>query len=172
MERITQFSPCRKYRYTLWREWHLEDCIFASDPESISRLSGSLVVIGLNPSTADETQDDPTIRRCIGFAKTLGFGALCMANLFAGRATKPEDMKKLDNPAGIDNHHWLLKSASEPGMVVAAWGRNGSFRNQDITVRQLLGSIGVNLYCLKKNSDGSPAHPLYIPASTIPIPYP
>ena len=78
------FSECRKYRYTLWRRW---DGLFAS---------GYAMFIGLNPSTADETNDDPTIRRCIGYARDWGYGGLCMTNLFAFRATLPKNMKAVD----------------------------------------------------------------------------
>lgn len=130
------------------------------------------MVIGLNPSTANETLDDPTIRRCIGFAKAWGFGALCMTNLFAWRATKPEDMKLVDNPVGEDNQHHLLQCANGAGLVLAAWGTHGSFRSQDLTVRQWMASIAAQMHCLGRNSDDSPKHPLYIPANTQPIPFP
>lgn len=131
-----------------------------------------LMVIGLNPSTADETQDDPTIRRCIGFAKRWGFGALCMTNLFAFRATDPRDMMKMENLADIDNQHHLLSCASGAGIVLAAWGKHGKFAQRDITVMQWINGIGVELHCLVKNADGSPKHPLYVPANTKPISFP
>jgi hypothetical protein len=82
MERSATISPCRMFRYALWRRW-------GSGPYAM--------FIGLNPSTADEQNDDPTIRRCIGFAQSWGYDALCMANLFAYRATKPTDMKNAAN---------------------------------------------------------------------------
>lgn len=156
--RVCQFSPCRRYRYTLWREWDMLNSTY-------------LMVIGLNPSTADETQDDPTIRRCIDFAKRWGYGALCMTNLFAWRDTQPSNMKTAENPAGEENQHHMLSCAPGAGVVLAAWGKHGRFRHQDLTVSQWLSSIGVQLYCLRQNKDGSPEHPLYIPANTKPVPF-
>jgi hypothetical protein len=102
------FSDCRSYRYALWREW--------SDTKKF------VMFIGLNPSTADEYTDDPTIRRCIGFTKDLGFSAMVMTNLFAFRATKPEDMKASPNPIGKENDKYLIEIANEAAIVIAAWG--------------------------------------------------
>lgn len=84
--RFHHFSEDRKYRYTLWREWDMSDDMIATMP-GYDRTGEYLQVIGLNPSTADESKDDPTLRRCIDFAQRFGFGALCMTNLFAWRAT-------------------------------------------------------------------------------------
>lgn len=172
--RQTVFSPCRKYRYCLWREWPTFDMFEGCNEEECGseRMRQYLMVIGLNPSTADEKTDDPTIRRCIGFAKAWGFGALCMTNLFAFRATKPADMKRADNPSGEDNQHYLLQCASNAGIVLAAWGKHGSFLQQDLTVRQWMGQIAVQLHCLGRNADDSPKHPLYVPAATLPTKYP
>ena len=88
------FSPCRTYRYALSRVWA------ADKPYAL--------FIGLNPSTADETLDDPTIRRCIDFAKRWGYGGLVMANLFAYRATNPSEMKAATDPVGVANDEWLI----------------------------------------------------------------
>lgn len=144
------------YRYELWRHWS---------------NAGTAVFIGLNPSTADATKDDPTIRKCVGFSKRWGFGALCMVNLFALRATRPKDMMKAELPSGMDNQHHLLKCTSEAGIVIAAWGANGSFQNQDLTVFQWLQQAGVSLHALRLNTDGSPGHPLYIPYEAKPFPF-
>lgn len=131
------------------------------------------MVIGLNPSTADEKNDDPTIRRCIDFAKRWGFGALCMTNIFAYRATKPEDMKAQDNPYGMDNVHWLLQCADGAGMILAAWGKHGRHVNGDISTMDHLQHINAHLklHALKLNKDGSPMHPLYVAGDTKPMPY-
>lgn len=163
-ERQTIFSPCRQYRYTLWRDW--SENLF-HDP----MRTGYAMFIGLNPSTADETKDDPTIRKCIGFAKRWGYGALCMTNLFAFRATDPKVMKRHENPVGEDNHHHLLWNANKAGIVVAAWGVHGKHKHQDLTVLDWLGQIGVRLQCLRKTKDGHPEHPLYVPydAQTNPL---
>jgi hypothetical protein len=99
-------------RYALWREWD----IFNSD---------YVMFIGLNPSTADETRDDPTIRRCIGFAQDWGYGAVCMTNLFAYRARDPLVMKSAVDTIGPENDQWLAFCAKEASMIVAAWGVDG-----------------------------------------------
>jgi hypothetical protein len=167
------FSDCRRYRYTLWREWDEPEMGLLGLVASGRLKPGSyLMVIGLNPSTADETNDDPTVRRCINFAKHWGFGALCMTNLFAYRATDPEVMKKTMAPVGetIDsntsvNCKHLVKCAAGAGMVLAAWGKHGSHLNRAAQVIRMLPPM----HTLGINKDGSPKHPLYVAASATPI---
>lgn len=144
-------SPCRNYRYALSRVWD------ASQPY--------VLFICLNPSTADETEDDNTIRRCIGFAKSWGYGGLVMANLFAWRATEPSDMKQQNDPLGDKNDSWLVELASHAGIVVAAWGNDGNFRQRSAQVRALL----PDLYYLKMNGTGEPSHPLYLKKTLTPV---
>lgn len=122
------------------------------------------MIIGLNPSTADETSDDPTVRRCIAFARAWGFDALCMTNLFAYRATDPHDMKQATEPIGEENDATLRTMARRAGVVVAAWGTHGTHLGRDRAVRAALSS----LHCLRLTKHGSPAHPLYLPASLRP----
>ncbi len=122
--------------------------------------------IGLNPSTADETSDDPTLTRCINYAKYWGFGGVCMANLFAFRATKPSAMKASNDPIGRANNKWIKKLANEADIVVAAWGNDGSYLKRSEQVKQLL----PNLHYLKINKSGEPAHPLYLAAKLKPVP--
>ncbi len=172
--RVTQFSPCRKYRYTLWREFY---SVRAIDPPLLpvegNQAHNYLMIIGLNPSTADETVDDPTIRRCIGFAKAWGFGALCMTNLFAWRDTKPENMKRAIDPVGPENDRWLSECAAGAGLILAAWGKDGSFLNRSIAVQSSIHALWPErLKCLRRNADGSPGHPLYIPSATQMLKYP
>jgi hypothetical protein len=143
--RQTIFSPCRRYRYTLWREYDMFNPSY-------------VMFIGLNPSTADEVQDDPTIRRCIGYAKDWGYGALCMMNLFAFRATDPRVMKSAKDPVGPENDAWLARCARDAGLVVAAWGAHGSYRDRDEEVLKLID----NVMCLGKTKEGYPRHPLYL----------
>lgn len=123
--------------------------------------------VGLNPSTADEFNDDPTIRRCIAFAKSWGYAALCMANLFAYRATQPGVMLAAPDPVGPDNDRTLQALASKAGVVVAAWGTNGAHRGRDIAVRELL----PNLHYLRLTQNGYPGHPLYLPSTLHPVPW-
>jgi hypothetical protein len=165
--RQTRFSPWRKYRYTLWREFPVMNWLTGDEMNGDSYL----MVVGLNPSTADETKDDPTIRKCVGFATRWGYGALCMTNLFAWRDTKPAKMKKAVEPIGEENDHHLERVAKGAGMVLAAWGRHGSYLNRGNMVQRLLARNGVTLHCLRENGDGSPMHPLYVPYETNPIPY-
>ncbi|WP_412502102.1 DUF1643 domain-containing protein [Shewanella algae] len=146
-------SPCKQYRYALSRVWD------ASKPY--------VVFVGLNPSTADATLDDPTIRRCIGFAERWGYGGLVMVNLFAYRATAPGVMMAAIDPVGVNNDEWLKSLADAAGAVVAAWGNHGSFMQRSSKVRELL----PNLHYLKLNGSGEPAHPLYLKSTLVPKPW-
>ena len=152
LERSARFSPCRTYRYGLWRRWG---------------PGHTLMVVGLNPSTADETQDDPTIRRCIGFARAWGFGALRMANLFAYRAISPERLRQAADPIGPENDRSLQELADGAGLVLAAWGSHGTFLGRNRAVRRLL----PDLHILRLTRTGEPAHPLYLPADLTPQPW-
>lgn len=148
-------SPCRTYRYELWRKWG----------DLFDAGAGYAMFVGLNPSTADETEDDPTIRRCIAFAKAWGYSALCMTNLFAFRATDPGDMMVAANPIGPGNDAHLTKCAAAAGIVVAAWGVNGTFMDRETKVRSLL----PNLHYLRLTKAGNPGHPLYLPLNLRPV---
>lgn len=146
-----KLSACRKYRYALWRTWD----------DSKPRV----MFIGLNPSTADETVDDPTLVRCMNFARDWGYGGVCTANLFAFRATDPAAMKQASDPVGADNDKWLKKLASEAGLIIAAWGNDGRFMDRSSAVIKMMPAM----QCLKINSSGEPAHPLYQPKSRKPV---
>jgi len=152
VKNTAKLSRCRRYRFALWRTW--DD----SKPYAM--------FVGLNPSTADETSDDPTLVRCMNFARSWGYGGVCMANLFAFRATDPGEMKAADDPVGRRNNQWLKKLAADAGIVVAAWGNDGAYLDRAAEVRALL----PGLHCLKMNKSGQPAHPLYQPASRLPVP--
>lgn len=123
--------------------------------------------IGLNPSIADETENDPTIRKCIGFATKWGYDALCMTNLFAYRATDPRRMKAHPKPIGEENDRWLVTCAREAGIIVAAWGVNGQHMGRDEEVLKLLDDV----FCLRTTKHGHPEHPLYVPYETGPLRY-
>lgn len=152
---VCSFSPDRKYRYTLWREWA---DLFGSKREGI------VMFIGLNPSTADESLDDPTIRKCMGFARQWGYQGMCMTNLFAYRATDPREMRRQADPVGAENNQFLIDVAKEAGVIVAAWGKHGAFMDRAAAVRTLLAFR--KIHCLRRNADGSPEHPLYVPYIT------
>ena len=121
-----------------------------------------MMFIGLNPSTADETVDDPTIRRCIGFADDRGYGRLAVANLFAYRATRPAVLKRTSRPIGVANNRWLLRLAAESNLCVAAWGNGGRHLGRDAEVVALLRG----LQCLGVTASGAPRHPLYVRRDT------
>ena len=123
--------------------------------------------IGLNPSKADRFQTDPTVSRCISYAKQWGYGALHMTNLFAWRDTDPAAMKRQAKPVGSKNDATLQRLAAEAGLVVAAWGRHGAHLGRDAVVKSML----PNLHALAVNQDGSPAHPLYLNGGLIPLPF-
>ena len=137
------FSDCRKYRYALSRTWNGK--------------KKTILFIGLNPSTANEKIDDPTIRRCINYAQNWGYGSLLMVNLFAYRATMPSELKNVKNPIGNDNDLHILELSKKADLAVAAWGNEGTLLNRDKEVKKIL----PNLMCLKINKSGQPAHPLY-----------
>lgn len=147
------FSPCRSYRYALWRIW---------DEQRPYPL-----FICLNPSTADEVTDDPTLVRCINYAQAWGYGGVCTANLFAYRATKPADLLSTQDPIGIENDAWLCELARDAKLVVAAWGNLGTHLGRSQEVMNLVSG----LHCLKINKTGEPAHPLYLRADLRPFPY-
>lgn len=140
-------SRCGMYRYALWRWW---------DPDR-----PVVMFIGLNPSTADAHQDDPTIRRCISFASSWGFGGMCIGNLFAYRSVDPRMLPLERHPVGPHNDRWLLSLASEAKTVVAAWGNMGILMDRSAKISMLI----PNLQYIKMNRSGEPAHPLYLPAN-------
>ena len=147
------FSPCRKYRYTLWRIW--ED------------KKPYVMFIGLNPSIADDSIDDPTIRKCINYCKSWGFGGLYMLNLFSYISTDPDKIKDIQNPIGKENDSWLLKISKNATIVIAAWGNHGHLNQRSDDILNLI----PNMHCLKVNKTGYPAHPLYQKSNLKPIKY-
>jgi hypothetical protein len=123
--------------------------------------------IGLNPSTADATKDDPTIRRCLGFARSWGFGQLIVANLFAYRSTDPSVLKSVSDPIGPRNNRWLKTLSDEAALTIAAWGMHGTLHRRG---ELLLPSLK-NAHHLGRTRDGHPRHPLYLSRKAVPIPF-
>ena len=146
------FSDCRKFRYALWRMWDEDKPL--------------VMIIGLNPSTADEKVNDPTITRCISFARSWGFGGVCVTNLFGFRATSPTRLKVHHDPIGKENDAWVHEMAKEAAITVAAWGNHGKLLNRSL---EILPSLD-QLHCIKMNKSGEPAHPLYLKAELKPVP--
>jgi hypothetical protein len=152
MEADARFSACRRYRYALWRRW-------APGPQ--------VLFILLNPAAADEHRNDPTIRRCLGFARAWGYGALAVANLFARRAASAAELARLaaTSPAslvGADNDAWLLRLYRESELVIAGWGNQGRLLGRSRAVRTLT----PELHCLGCTRLGEPRHPLYVATAT------
>lgn len=143
-------SECGAYRYRLTRWW---------GPGFF------LPFVMLNPSTADANADDPTIRRCMGFARREGFGGIVVGNLYAFRATSPKIMLGAENPIGVENYSSLARigidavAANFP--VVCAWGSNAEHDVVDWATEILRGT-GARLVCLGKTAHGHPRHPLYV----------
>lgn len=156
LQSTAEFSPCRKYRYSLWRgwanDWQTNYCMF----------------ICLNPSKADETLDDPTVRRCIQFSKDWNYSGFCMTNIFAYRATNPKDMMAIDDPVGQENNRFLSCIAAGAGIVVAAWGNHAVHQDRHNQIVELI----PNLKCLKTTKIGMPGHPLYLSKKLKPIDFP
>jgi hypothetical protein len=141
------------YRYRLWRIW--------------DHYAPKAVWIMLNPSTADAMHDDPTIRRCIGFAHTWGFGGIEVLNLYAFRATNPAELLKQADPVGPENDAVIRGVLNNlwAGKVIAAWGAHKGIHRR---MNHVVGIIQQSKYiwCLARTKDGAPRHPLYIPNGT------
>jgi len=144
------FSSCRVWRYSLWRRWG-------------GTVNRPLVAfVGLNPSTADETQDDPTVRRCIQFAKDWGFAGMFMLNAYAFRATDPRVMQAAPDPEGPANNSTLAYWGEHVDLIVAAWGNHCTDERQ----AEICKVIGRPIHCLGTNKTGKPKHPLYLSSNT------
>lgn len=143
------FSADKQYRYSLTRVWNNDlPC---------------MVVLGLNPSTADENFDDPTIRRCIGFAHRENCGSLIMLNIFAYRSTDPANLSTCPDPIGAKNDETILLHCREAAVIIAAWGSHGALKGRGQAVQELLEKtfIDKQVWCFGKNRGGQPVHPLY-----------
>jgi hypothetical protein len=158
------FSTCRSYRYRLWRSWGNRDhrCVF----------------VGVNPSTADETTDDHTIRKCIGFAKRWEFGALDMVNLFAWCDADQRGLLAAPDPVGLENDCSILQVFDRASRIVFAWGRGKTAavrkliaRRVQSEARMLYGCGRAERACLGVTKDGFPRHPLMLAYSTPCMPY-
>lgn len=137
-----------RYRYWLWRTWSTEPLV---------------TFVMLNPSTADATADDPTIRRCVGFARRWGYGGLRVVNLYAYRAAHPSQLWQVDDPVGPDNDDHLRAAFACSRSVVAAWGAHA----RPDRISQVL-SFAPALTTLALTRTGQPRHPLYLPATATP----
>ena len=142
------YSDCERYRYLLTRVW---------DPAGRKAL-----FVMLNPSTATEVQNNPTVERCERRARALGFGAFRVTNIFAFRATDPRVMRAESDPVGPGNDAAIAESAPWADQVICAWGTHGEHLGRGPEVERLLRATGRPLYHLGLSKAGHPKHPLYI----------
>lgn len=142
------YSDCERYRYTLTREW--------------APGGGRVLFIMLNPSTATEVQNDPTVERCERRARALGFGAFRVTNIFAWRDTDPRKMRAAPDPVGPENDAAIVESCGWADRIVAAWGTHGAHMGRGAAVEALLRGTGAPVFHLGLSKDGHPKHPLYI----------
>jgi len=152
-ERSAVLSDCGTYRYLLTRRW------------SEGPLLGWVM---LNPSRADALVDDPTIRRCVGFARRWGFAGIVVRNLYALRATDPRELLHHPDPVGPDNHTHLDAAAGD-ALTVCAWGARGGTRGGDVAAQ--LDERGAHLVCLGLTLGAQPRHPLRLAAALDPVAY-
>ena len=150
-----EFYPDECHRYALLRRWG---------------YGPAVNFVMLNPSTADEKADDPTIRRCIRFAQRAGYGALYVTNLFAYRATDPRRLLLAGDPVGERNDRWIERLASRAAFTVVAWGARDT-GGRDRAVLRLLEGSATHIYALGYTADGSPRHPLYLRNEAPLVPY-
>lgn len=150
-----QFSADRRYRYLLGRR--------------IGDSDRRILFLMLNPGTADETRNDPTIRRCIGFSERWGYGILEVANLFAFRTSYVKELRRADEPVGPENDEWIQVALQRADKIVLAWGNHGSYKGRSDEVRRLARNV-TQPFHLGLNKTGEPRHPLYLPSSTVPLP--
>lgn len=155
------FDEHRIHRYTLARDLALYPIFDVA--------SRRCLFIMLNPSTADETTDDPTIRRCMGFAQSWGYDRIGVANLFSYRSTKPENLKLVENPEGDpENATTVVQLAKGAHLVVCAWGARGELYGRADFMTRILVEEGIALHHLGLTKDGQPRHPLYLKGETKP----
>ncbi|WP_439143305.1 DUF1643 domain-containing protein [Planktotalea sp.] len=142
------YSDCERYRYSLSRVW--------------DTAGKHVCFVMLNPSTATEVQNDPTVERCERRARALGFGSFTVTNIFAWRDTDPRKMKAAADPIGPDNDQAILSASATADQIIAAWGTHGAHLSRGAAVQTLLTTLGKPLFHLGLSKAGHPKHPLYI----------
>ena len=142
------YSDCERYRYSLTRIWDTQ--------------GRKALFVMLNPSTATEVQNDPTVERCERRARILGFGAFQVTNIFAWRDTDPRKMRAATDPVGPENDMAIMAGADWADQVIAGWGTHGAHLDRGPMVEALLRATDNPLYHLGLTKDGHPKHPLYI----------
>jgi hypothetical protein len=159
MKREAIIDETGRYRYALLRLW---------EPGK-----GYVVFIMLNPSTADGYEDDPTIRKCVQFARDWGYGGLIVVNMFALRSTNPDALLTEPDPVGSKNNYWTALAITQADAVICAWGSHKAVKKHPerrAKVLDLVRLLGHEPKCLKLSNGGEPYHPLYLRSDTVPFP--
>lgn len=154
---VAVYSECERYRYLLTREW--------------KPGGGRVLFVMLNPSTATEVQNDPTVERCERRARALGYGAFRVCNIFAWRDTDPRAMRAAADPVGPDNDEAILESCAWADAVICAWGTHGAHLDRGPAVERLIRATRQPMLHLGLTRQGHPRHPLYIAYSAEPQPW-
>lgn len=145
---VAFYSDCKNYRYALTRIWQPE--------------AAKVLFVMLNPSTATEFQNDPTVERCERRTRALGFGGFQVCNIFAWRATDPRQLRKMPDPVGPQNDRMILSATDWADEIICAWGTHGAYLDRGAGVKRLLDATGQPLKHLGLSKAGHPKHPLYI----------
>ena len=151
---VAIYSDCERYRYALTRVW--------------DATGGRVLFVMLNPSTATEVQNDPTVERCERRARALGFGAFRVCNIFAWRDTDPKALRRADDPVGPENDAAIVAGCKWADAAICAWGTHGSFMDRGPRVERLMRGTDCPMQHLGLTKDGHPKHPLYIPYTEAP----
>lgn len=147
------FDRSMKYRYLLWRKWN--------------DARPTVCFVMLNPSTADEKQNDPTITRCINFARDWGYGRLDVVNAFAYRVTESAVLKAVADPVGRETDKFVSEAIHRAKLIMVAWGNHGALRGRDQEMLKLM--AWKPLHCLGMTAEMQPRHPLYLPKDLLPV---
>jgi len=172
LRRWARFSPDRQHRYLLGREIGKAQGDLLAGWQSPAG-DGPLLFVMLNPGMADGRRDDPTIRRCIGFATAWGFTRLEVLNLYSRVCTDPDGLFDVPDPVGERNDAWIKRCARRASLVVCGWGAAGGRRGIEraAEVVDMLHAAGVRLHHLGLTASGLPRHPLYLPTDAFPTPW-
>lgn len=161
MSNGARISACGAYRYRLDRDWGGYEL----------GKTGAVNFVMLNPSTADERINDPTIRRCMDFAWRWDYSRMIVTNLYALRSTNPVALLRHPDPIGPDNDDALIEAAREAKRVVCAWGAHEAGKARGVQVAESLLGVVPFLYVIRWTKAGRPAHPLYLPGNLDPKPW-
>ena len=151
---VARYSDCENYRYELTRTW--------------APFGDRVLFVMLNPSAATETANDPTVARVERRARSMGFGAYRVCNLFAWRATQPRQLRGAAAPVGPENDGVLVDACRWADRIVCGWGNHGGFDGRGAAVEELMRRTARPLLHLGLTLRGHPKHPLYVPYSVAP----